>query len=153
MFWNWNEDVNHLANLLSRLDFGDEFPFQMGIRKVSDFDSEFGWVFLFSSLFCSLLFQPNLHSCSLSDSLCASQLWLLILCSNMCSAFRLSSVTSRVSSSLVVCVWAYLSRPVTLILTRPLRFAPLCTFCHCLSPPSLPLERTPVWGNCSRRRA
>lgn len=51
MFWNRNKDGNHLANLFLRLDFGDKFPFQMGIRKVGDLDSKFGWVFLFFQVY------------------------------------------------------------------------------------------------------
>lgn len=31
------------------------------------------------------------------------------------------------------------------LLSASLSLPPLCTFCHCLSPSSLPLERSPVW--------
>lgn len=46
-----------------------------------------------------------------------------------------------VAPLVVVCVWGHLSGPVALGLSLP----PLCTFCHRLSPSSLPLERSPVW--------
>lgn len=148
MFWIRNKHGNQLADLYFRLNLGNTLFFRWKSGRAVTLTQTSGEFFFFLSFWwCSLKFihfQSDLNTVELQiSSLSVLLLWHLVCFSNLCSAFLLSLFTSLVSCccGLRVRVFVWAGHP----LPYPPSFSPLCTFCHCLSPPSLPLQRSPVW--------
>lgn len=104
----------------------------------------FGWVYLFfvSLTLLKLTCSPGFwnQTCRFIDGFPGTCSYWSTLCSTFLMPLFISCRSSCCCGLRVrVFVWAGRSLP------HPPSLPPLCTFCHCLSPPSLPLERSPVW--------